>query len=316
LSGLAFAACGGGEEEAVNAAASEIELARYLPKDAELVETVNVAEVRQELDLPEDANAAPTDDGFLRRGDSAMVRLFGLTTRSFPMVSDAYVTNFSGDGASPLDGTLIRAAASANDSLSIVSTSESFDDVAAKLEATGYTLERALYVAGSKVPDGVSPVVADAGNGRVIFARSKREATEVLDRIDGEAKPGAAARAVEAANGSVRIALTPPGGSSCVEALAAAQSADGDGGVLAFGISGSKPDADRFDPKVLVALDTGTPSVVVDAMLVPFNVIKPTGKATEPVDEVFISSDVREVTGSERIPTRFDLPQSDAYDCP
>ncbi|MDQ3728960.1 MAG: hypothetical protein M3355_05170 [Actinomycetota bacterium] len=321
MSTLSFVGCGSDEKE-VNAAGDAAELARYLPKNAGLVQTVDVVEVRQELDLPEDANATPADDGFLRRRGSPTVRLFQFTTRAFPNVLDALNANLSLEGASPLDGTLIRAAASVDGSPSVIATTESFDDVAAKLKAQGYSLERNLYVAGPKTPAGTSKVVADGANGRIIFARSESEASEILDRIDEEAKPGPAAVAIQRVNGSVRLALTSPDQSSCVEALAAAQSATGDGGILAFTITGEKPDPDRLDTKALSALDTGTPAVLVNALRVPFNVVRPGGDATEPIDEVLrysvnhSQSQSSEVGGPGRSrPARRPM-RLGAYDCP
>ncbi|MEJ7875901.1 MAG: hypothetical protein WKF62_04505, partial [Solirubrobacterales bacterium] len=316
---LPLSGCGS-DEQAANAAGDAAELARYLPKHAGLVQTVDVVEVRQQLDLPEDANATPTDDGFLRRRDSPTVRLFQFTTRAFPSVLNALNNNFSLEGASPLDGTLIRAAASVDGSASIIATSESFEDVAAKLKAQGYSLERDLYVAGPKTPDGASQVVADGANGRIIFARSESEASEILNRIDGDAKPGPAADAIQRVNGSVRLALTSPDRSSCVEALAAAQAADGDGGILAFTITGEKPDPDRLDTETLGAFDTGTPTVLVNAIRVPFNVVRPGGDAAEPIDEVLRysvnsnQSRSSEVRGPGR-PTHKPL-RLGAYDCP
>ena len=49
----------------------------------------------------------------------------------------------------------------------------------------------------------------------------------------------------------------------------------GEGAALALIISGDKPDPERFDPKTLKGLATGTPTVLVDALLVPIRVKKP-----------------------------------------
>ncbi|MDQ3759967.1 MAG: hypothetical protein M3331_08515 [Actinomycetota bacterium] len=304
-----------------NAAANAIELARYLPEDSALVQTVDVAQARRELELPDDANAAPAD---LRRRspDSAQSRLVELTSRGFPVVLAAGRSKPKTKGASPLDGTLIRAAAAAQGpvSVSVVSTSEPFDDIAVKLEAAGYASKRDLYLAGRRTPATASGVVADGGSGRVVFAQDERDASRVLTRIDDEAEPGTAAEALGAVSGSVRLAATADAKrSSCVEALAAAQSASGRGAIMAFAISGEKPDPDRFDPSALKALDTGTPSVLVDALLVPFNVARPVGDLTEPITELLSIAEMKSVSLGEGESAR-DLPPLsrpfDAYDCP
>ncbi len=223
------------------------------------------------------------------RPQSAQAQLFTLASRAFPIVSDAYTGEFEARGASPLDGSLIRAAAGthAEGATSIVTTGEPFDDIASKLEATGYSSKRGLYLAGPRTPKPASRVVADGGSGRVVFAPDERVAKEILARMDHEAEPGDAAEALQAVSGSVRLALIADDeGKSCVEALAAGQSASGRGAIFALATPGEKPDPDRFDSRALGNLDTGTPSVLVDSLLVPFNVTLPAEKSAEPIDEV------------------------------
>lgn len=302
-----------------NAAANAVELARYLPEDSALVQTVDVAEARRELDLPDDANAAPAD---LRRRSpgSAQSRLVELTSRGFPLA--VRLSERKAKEASPLDGTLIRAAAAAQEpqSVSVVSTSEPFEDIAVKLEAAGYVSKRDLYLAGPRTPKTASRAVADGGSGRVVFAQDERDASRVLNRIDDEAEPGTAAKALGVVSGSVRLATTADARRlTCVEALAAAQSATGRGAIMAFAISGEKPDPDRFDASALKALDTGTPSVLVDALLVPFNVARPVGNVTEPIAELLSIADMKSVSLGRKESPRGVPPLStpfNAYDCP
>jgi len=283
-----------------NAATDPAELARYFPENTDLVQTTDVAEVRQELGLPEDADATPIDRSVLRDRESPQSKLFALTSRAFPVVLDAYLSEPEVAGTSPLDGTLIRAAAHDSGELTIVSTEEPFNGVVDKLERTGYSLAGGLYIAGPDTPKAASPVVADGAGGRVVFAGSRRLALKTLRRIEERAEPGAAAESLHAVSGSVKLATTGrTGGSRCVEALAAAQSGTGKGAIMALVISGDKPDPNRFDPSGVRSLDVGTTSVLVDALLVPFNVAKPMGKAAEPITELL----------SHREPF-------DAYDCP
>lgn len=309
-SATGFAACSEGEVN--NTASDPIELARYLPENVTLIQTIDVVEARQELGLPDDANAAPTSSQ-IRKPDSPQARLFALTSRAFPVVRDAYLMGLDARGASPLDGSLILAAAGATGSgaVSIVSTSEPFDDVAAKLETSGYRQQRNLYLAGPRAVENASGVVADGGSGRVIFAADERLATKVMDRMSEEAEPGVTAEALQAVNGSVRLATTEGFRSPCVEALSAAQFATGRGAIMALTVSGEKPDPDRFDARAVRSLDTGTTSVLVDALLIPFNVRRPVGLATEPITELLSYSETSPPGASARIKSPVD-----AYTCP
>jgi hypothetical protein len=305
-----------------NAATDPAELARYLPEDSGFVTTTDVAEARQELGLPDDADATPIEPSDLRDGDSPQSTLFALTSRSFPLVSMAYAENFNGKGASPLDGRLILAAAYNLADISIVSTAEPFPQVADKLRRDDYSLKRGLYIAGPETPEVSSPVVADGGAGRVVFSNSEGRARKTLRRIERRSVAGPLAEALNSVSGSIKVAMEPPSRlprrSRCIEALAAAQSATGKGAIMALEIEGEKPNPDRFDPSKMRSLDTGTASVLVDALLVPFNIAKPKGEASEPIDGLIRDSATVKVPAGENfsfkdvpVPTPFD-----SYDCP
>ncbi len=85
---------------------------------------------------------------------------------------------------------------------------------------------------------------------------------------------------------------------------------------MALIVSGEKPDPDRFNPRRLKGLDTGTTSVLVDALLVPFNVKRPVGAAPEPIDELFSYSRVIEVGPGHPDPDGPLPSPAGAYDCP
>lgn len=304
------------EDPEVNAAAKAVELARYLPGDSQLVQTVDVIEARKELDLPEDANAAPTGKGGLRP-DGPETKLFGVTARVFPFITEAMATNFNARGASPLDGTLIRAAASSGN-VTIVSTAEPFEDIAAKLELSDYKLKGDVYLAGPKTVSGASPTVADGDSGRVVFAHNEKAAKHVLHRMDEGAEPGLAAEALQPADGSVRLATVNPKRSSCVTAFGVSQGAGGGAAVLALTISGEKPEPEFFDPKPLKGVDTGTPTVLVDALIVPFSITKPLRDGIQPITQVISVSKAFEVENRKHL-SRFPkltLPPFKTYDCP
>lgn len=272
-----------------NAATKPAELARYLPEKTRFIQAVDVARAREELGLPEDANAAPTNNK-LGRPNSPQSRLFEVTSNAFPTVSEAYLTEFKARGSSPLDGTLIRAAADGEGldagRMTIVSTAEAFEDVAAKLELTGYDRNGSIYVAGKRTPETAATIVADAGDGRVVFADERAAANEVLDRFAEDADPGPVAEALQAVNGTVRLAVAAERGSaSCVTEFAASQSSPGTRAIVALEIEGEKPDPERFNPRVFTGLETGTPSVLVDALIVPFSVRRPPKE--NPRDPIF-----------------------------
>jgi len=304
------------ETQETNAAANQVELARYLPQDTELVQTVDIAEARKELDLPEDANALPTSNKTFPRPKNPEATLFKVTSRAYPDVMDTFVSQFNGRGASPLDGTLIRAAAGGAQGVSIVSTAEPVEDVDRKLELAGYSLKGKIYEARKDTP--ASRFVADAGNGRFVFARELQDAQAVLRRVRNDAHAGEAAEALEPASGTVRLALTNEDKRSCVTAFSAAMEATGEGAALALIISGDKPEPERFDPRALKGLATGTPTVLVDALLVPIRVKKPLKDGLDALDQLVSFSDSFEVTRSRRTQgkKKFVLPPFKSYDCP
>jgi hypothetical protein len=314
LAGLG--ACDAAEQE-TNAAAKPVELSRYLPEDSQFIQAVDVTKAREELDLPEDANALPTSFKTFPRSKSPELQLYEITSRAYPDVRAVFAAEFNGRGGSPLDGTLIRAAAG-NGYASIVSTAEPLEDIERKLELAGYSPKGKLYVAGEDTPNGASRFVADAGSGRFVFAAEEKDAQEILRRIRNDASPGEAAEALEPAAGSVRLAVTNEDKRSCVTAFSAAMEATGEGAALALIISGDKPDPDRFDPKALKGIATGTPTVLVDALIVPIRVKKPLRDGLDALEQIFGSrSSVEIVKVGKPIPEKtIVLPPINSYDCP
>jgi hypothetical protein len=315
LSALVLSSCTSGDEGA-NAAAKPVELARYLPENSVMVEAVDVAAARRELSLPEDANALPTSNKTFPREKSPEATLFQVTSKAYPDVSAVFLSEFNGNGASPLDGTLIRAAAGSG-SVSIVSTSEPFEDIERKLKLAGYTSKGKLFVAGSATPEGASRFVADAGSGRFVFASDRADAADVLRRARREAKPGPAAKALQRASGSVRLASIEKG-SPCVTAFAAAQEATGEGASLALIVSGDKPDPDRFNPKPFLGLNTGTPTVLVDALIIPISVKRPLKDGLDPITQALTILETSEPNAKDKVgnPPRLVAPPLASYDCP
>ena len=105
---------------------------------------------------------------------------------------------------------------------------------------------------------------------------------------------------------------------SCVTAFSAAMEATGEGAALALIISGDKPDPERFDPKPLEGIATGTPTVLVDALIVPIRVKKPLKDGLDALSQVMTTSGTAEVSKpgrSHEVPELV-LPPFESYDCP
>jgi hypothetical protein len=253
----------------------------------------------------------------LPRAEGPEAKLFNIISKAYPDVIEVFGSDFNGRGASPLDGTLIRAAAG-NGNASIVSTAEPSEDVERKLELAGYSRRGKIYVAGDETPEATSAFVADAGNGRFVFADDHESVQDVLRRMRKDASPGEAAKALERASGSVRLAMTNDDKRSCVTAFAADMEATSEGAALALIISGEKPDPDRFNPKPLEGIATGTPTVLVDALLVPMRVKKPLKDGLDALQQVVRTSKVVEVKvpGRDIQESPLILPPFKAYDCP
>ena len=151
-----------------------------------------------------------------------------------------------------------------------------------------------------------------------MFANRADVAREVLRRIVGDSKPGHAAEALEPLTGSVRLATTNHAKKSCVTAFAAAQEATGEGATLALTITGEKPDPDRFNPKPLDGLATGTPTVLVDSLIVPIRVKRPLRDGLDAITQVTTTSGEAEVSEPGRGLKSPDsaLPPFATYDCP
>ena len=277
-------------EQETNAAAKPVELARYLPEDTQLVQTVDVTRRARSSTSPRTRTRCPratrpSRERRARRPRCSRSRRGPI--RTWPRV---FASEFNGRGASPLDGTLIRAAAGER------GCQHRLDRRAPRRHRTqagaGGLLPRKgkTYEAGQDTPEAASRFVADAGSGRFVFAREVEDAQEILRRIRNDASPGEAAEALEPAAGSVRLAMTNEDKRSCVTAFSAAMEATGEGAALALIISGDKPDPDRFDPKALKGIATGTPTVLVDALIVPIRVKKPLRDGLDALEQVVSTS--------------------------
>jgi len=276
----AVAGCGedqGGEADNADLA----ELAAYLPQeDVAIMAAVDVAAIREDLGLPDDADAAPTETDLQAFDlDDPELQLIHEVSLPFPVVLRAYSENFDAEESSPLDGALIDAAAggvAGVELLSVVHTAEPWDEIAGKLEDAGYKQADDIYVAGPDTPDAAAGVVADAGDGVVVFAAESEQAEAVLARADEAAEPSGMAAALDVIEEPARAASTVPAGDDkCVKAVVAGESGDGATGTLAFLITGEDPDPERFDAGALDELDVGEPTVEDQALLVPLETPDP-----------------------------------------
>ena len=83
-------------------------------------------------------------------------------------------------------------------------------------------------------------------------------------------------------------------------------------------LSGDKPDPDRFDPKPLEGIATGTPTVLVDALIVPIQVKRPLRDGLDAITQVMTTSSEVEIAkpGRELKLPQVELPPFETYDCP
>ena len=94
--------------------------------------------------------------------------------------------------------------------------------------------------------------------------------------------------------------------------------ATGEGAALALIISGEKPDPERFEPKRLEGIATGTPTVLVDALIVPIRVKKPLKDGLDALEQLMsfsTPSKPRRRAGPSARGSSV-LPPFNSYNCP
>lgn len=256
--------------------------ARFFAADAPVVSYVDLAEARDQLGLPADADAL--DFSALKNEDvnnpSPNAQLVEAAATGMPSLT-TFVQTLSADPASQqFDGSEIDAAANTlgdDGPLTIIHTSQPFGDIADGLTKLGYRPEGNLLTKeGERFEQ-----VADGGDGFVLIGRN----TAPRDAVEAQAGGpddlmsllGPADQPIQQAANGVQ--------DDCVSALGGWENAQTTKGVLAFKVDGGA-DASAFDTAQLdhdLGIDTGEPTTDGDTAQVPFTKAAGGGSPGSPV---------------------------------
>ena len=162
LSLLALAACGGGDDN------PSAELLERLPPESAAVASVDLKAVREAAGDGAEAEerlrfAAALGLPYLARPQASPLR----DAIDLAQVQAVATNSFAGE-----------------DSLAVVDSEQSFDDLAAALEREGYEREGELLVSDARIFEVVYPVVGEA-DGLLLLGGSRAAVEEATEREDG-----------------------------------------------------------------------------------------------------------------------------------
>lgn len=286
---IAFAGCGGSDDNASSAAAP----VEYLPAEAVNLAVVNFDATRADLDMPEDADIidveALTGDEFDAQSPEA--RLFNAATIAVPPARQLAQTLAPTPLAEALDGGAISAAAQAlagsPQGVGAIETTQSFDELAETLAGDGYERDGDVLTN----PDEEFGEIADAGDGVWLIGDADAEAglrpaelaesksggpTELVELLaagDEDAPIGVAAS----------FANQDPSGELCIVAFGGHENPEGTAGDFILEVEGDA-DPDRVRADALDFAETGEPSVDGSTVTLPFTAEG--GIASNPVGNV------------------------------
>ena len=159
---LALAACGGGDDD------PSAELLERLPPESQAVASVDLEAVREAAG----------------EGGEAEERVRFAAALGLPYLARPQATPLR----DAIDLAQVRAVATnsfaAEDSLAVVDSEQSFDDLAAALEREGYAREGELLVSDARLFEVVYPVVGEA-DGLLLLGGSRAAVEEAAEREDG-----------------------------------------------------------------------------------------------------------------------------------
>jgi hypothetical protein len=244
---VTFAISGCGDDENGGDRPDRAELLDHVPSvEGGALAYADFATAKEQLGLPEDADVAdfttgddPANVGRERLADTAAWLLHYLTNPQPTPLRKAIDHGAIGAAANNVDD--------GGSGVSVIRTSQSFDDIARALGRSGY--ERDGDVLESKSPPGPSRlyrVLADAGDGVIVLGFERRA---VEDAVAGSAGSDNLARALlEGVDGVARGSIATVVDSTsldCVRGLAVGESFDRETADLRIEIDG-EASADRF----------------------------------------------------------------------
>jgi hypothetical protein len=165
------AGCGGGDGGS--------DLAQYLPADTPLLTQVDLGQAREQLELPDDADALDFEAALEGEfdPDSPEGTLLTAALIGMPPLTGALQTFEDDPVSAAFDGTAISAAAttlSEGGSVTAIRTGQSFDDLASALEPEGYERDGdALVNDEQRLTE-----IADAGDGILLLAEGSATASD------------------------------------------------------------------------------------------------------------------------------------------
>ncbi|CAN5601138.1 hypothetical protein BH10ACT11_BH10ACT11_03440 [soil metagenome] len=278
-----LAGCGDGADRE----ASTASLTRYLPADSREVATVDFTAVKQQLGLAADQRLPTYDrlnvDISLQKDREAEADLYDAAALTVAPLFDPAASNVVALGASDrtadplskaLDTSQITAAAanetSAEQPVTVIETTQPFDQLASALEKVGYRRDGA-----SLIPrDASSLELTDAGNGVIVFGGNGLATSELVTSPPGG--PPAQVSIIEAAKDVVAVAGAVPA-SSCLRAFGGWHDADGGQGVLRLELSDAAASG-RLDRNLIDldgGLEVGTPEADGDAVQLSYSLQHP-----------------------------------------
>jgi hypothetical protein len=252
----------------------ESDLASYMPSDSPLLTQVDMAEVREQLGLPDDADAldfAPVIDGQVDPA-SPEYDLLSASLIAAPELSIALQTFEVDPVAEAFDGTAITATANAGggpESLTAIATDQSLDDLEEALADEGYERDGDALV--NPDPDGRAVEIADTGDGVLLL--SGEEGAAVDAAADPPGGPAELIEMLESAEQPIAQGVTTLG-EDCVTAFGGWENAQLDEGAIKITLD-RDAEADSLDLGDLEDADSisiGEATVDGNSVEVPFTV--------------------------------------------
>lgn len=226
-------------------------LASHLPPETAAIYAVDVDALRSDLGLDPGADATDAKSAFAG-GVSAQdptQRLVRDTGIAFSALGQELQGAGDATVVGAFDGSQIHGVVSTGQgalSVTAISTSQSFDEIANTLVGQGYTRQGAVVqAAGPQAPVGG---VADGGDGVIIVAGTAPQTSAAIAERSG---PEDLARLLGLVDGPVELASS---GSRCISGLVVGQAADSSSGSVVVEVSGDAS-AGSIDRKAIDATD-------------------------------------------------------------
>jgi hypothetical protein len=195
---------------------SVAELVSLLPEEASMVAVIDVAEIREAVDLAHDQGV----DGGLDERTQPLADALGAAIPFFAVPRSTHIREALDSGA-VTEAASVPIAFAPEQAVVVVRTSQSFDDLAAALEERGYEREGDgdVLVIDEPVVESGATAITTTDDGLFVLAQSSDLARSVAA---GEGDGPAAAALLGTVGGPLRVAaVAGPDTDSCIESLAA-----------------------------------------------------------------------------------------------